>query len=106
MLTEKLDTEDMQNVGMGDRYDGTVAYARDKRRQVALVEHFASEWKNTGEPMWGNPSGCQFTTCKWVTHRPEQLKVVATTCQSIVHVSPLGFKSLEYPLNISELAWH
>lgn len=49
MLTEKLDVVDLQNVGMGSRYDGTVAYARDKRRQVALVEHFATQFEGTGE---------------------------------------------------------
>jgi dehydrogenase/reductase SDR family protein 12 len=33
MYTEPLDVDDMQNAGMKS-YDGTKAYARDKRRQV------------------------------------------------------------------------
>ncbi|MEW5304088.1 MAG: hypothetical protein WDW36_006722 [Sanguina aurantia] len=63
MLTEKLDVVDLQNVGMGSRYDGTVAYARDKRRQVALVEHFATQFEGTGvaaytmHPGWTTTEG-------------------------------------------------
>ncbi len=34
MLTEPLDVEDLENERMGSKYDGTRAYAKDKRRQV------------------------------------------------------------------------
>jgi hypothetical protein len=30
-------------------WDGVVAYARDKRRQVALAEHLADIWRDKGK---------------------------------------------------------
>ncbi len=48
-VAEKLDVEDLQNEGMGASYDGTVAYARDKRRQVAIAERLAERWAGKGE---------------------------------------------------------
>ena len=35
--------------GGGGKFDGTVAYSRDKRRQVALAERFAELWADSGE---------------------------------------------------------
>jgi hypothetical protein len=43
---EKLDLTNMQNEQ--GQYDGTFAYARDKRRQVAMAERFAELWGQQG----------------------------------------------------------
>lgn len=48
---EPLDCDDLQNKSM-TAYDGTVAYAKDKRRMVALGERFAKLWAPTGELQW------------------------------------------------------
>lgn len=63
MLTQKLDVDDMQNERMGRSYDGTVAYAKDKRRQVAIAEKFSELWANKGivavscHPGWTETEG-------------------------------------------------
>jgi hypothetical protein len=48
VLAEKLDMTNMQNEQ--GQYDGTFAYARDKRRQVAMAERFAELWGSQGKP--------------------------------------------------------
>lgn len=40
---ETLQVKDLENSKL-EPYDGTRAYAKDKRRQVALAERFAENW--------------------------------------------------------------
>ncbi|GFH23789.1 uncharacterized protein HaLaN_21466, partial [Haematococcus lacustris] len=60
MLTQKLDVDDMQNEHMRS-YDGTVAYARDKRRQVAIAERLAELWANKGVGVYSMHPGWTLT---------------------------------------------
>jgi len=66
MLTAALDSRHLQNADLKP-YDGSVAYARDKRRQVALAERFAARWQAAGagvaafsmHPGWADTEGVQ-----------------------------------------------
>lgn len=44
-LTAALEVDDLEGKNCKSR-DGSVYYARDKRRQIALAEYFNEEWKN------------------------------------------------------------
>lgn len=61
--TEELLYEDMQWVKEGG-FTGARAYARDKRRQVALTEYWAAQPENAGVSAVSASSG---------THRPRAL---------------------------------
>ena len=47
MLLVKLDVEDMQFEKMTP-FDGTMAYAQNKRQQVIMTEQWAQMYKSTG----------------------------------------------------------
>ena len=47
MLLVKLDVEDMQFEKMTP-FDGTMAYAQNKRQQVIMTEQWAQIYKSTG----------------------------------------------------------
>lgn len=48
MLTENLVIDDLQCEKMS-KFDGLIQYARDKRRQVAITEALAAEYKQSGK---------------------------------------------------------
>jgi len=46
-LTEHLELEDLEGTKIAQKKDfGTIQYARDKRRQLAITEQLAKEWAN------------------------------------------------------------
>ena len=47
MLLVKLDVEDFQFEKMNP-FDGTLAYAQNKRQQVIMIEQWAKMYKSTG----------------------------------------------------------
>mmetsp|Transcript_2410 Transcript_2410/g.6213 ORF Transcript_2410/g.6213 Transcript_2410/m.6213 type:complete len:353 (-) Transcript_2410:373-1431(-) len=62
MLTQPLDV-DVQKAPSARGYDGTALYAKDKRRQVAVVERLAELWNDAGvkvlsmHPGWATTEG-------------------------------------------------
>lgn len=62
MCAETLDVSDFENKQLNP-WDGTRAYAKDKRRQVALAEHLAQLWHPQGvdvysmHPGWADTEG-------------------------------------------------
>ncbi|KAG7667268.1 hypothetical protein Ndes2526B_g04229 [Nannochloris sp. 'desiccata'] len=50
-LTEHLEIDDLEGTKIAQKKDfGTIQYARDKRRQLAITEQLAKEWTNTAAP--------------------------------------------------------
>lgn len=47
MLLVKLDADDLQFDKMNP-FDGTMAYAQNKRQQVVMTEQWAKKYKSTG----------------------------------------------------------
>lgn len=48
-LTENLEIDDLEGAKIKDLKDfGTLQYAKDKRRQLAITERLAEEWKDAG----------------------------------------------------------
>ena len=48
-LTENLEIDDLEGATITNKKDfGTVQYAKDKRRQLAITERLAEEWRDHG----------------------------------------------------------
>ena len=66
MLVQKLDVEDLQFENMRP-FDGTMAYAQNKRQQVVMTEQYAQSYPNVHfscmHPGWADTPGIYIYCC-------------------------------------------
>lgn len=83
MYTQPLDLSDMQHAKL-QPWDGSAAYAKEKRCQVALAEHLADAWAGQGEGAYGADSGGGVTNQQHAVR--EAPAVLACCCLAAVRV--------------------
>mmetsp|Transcript_19928 Transcript_19928/g.63396 ORF Transcript_19928/g.63396 Transcript_19928/m.63396 type:complete len:322 (-) Transcript_19928:25-990(-) len=90
MLSEDLEVNDLNNEGM-KKFDGTKCYAKDKRRQVALAEHWAETSPGSSgiqsysmHPGWAATEGVQTSLPGFYENFQSQLRTAAEGADTIV----------------------
>jgi dehydrogenase/reductase SDR family protein 12 len=93
-LTEKLEVNDLQGDDIRDKKDfGTVQYARDKRRQMALAEQLAEELSTSGvgvysmHPGWTSTEGVKTAIPGFYSSMKNRLRTLEQGADTIVWLS-------------------
>lgn len=100
MYQEGLETEDLQHEKL-KKFDGVVAYSRDKRRQVAIAERLSTMWKDAGifacsmHPGWTDTEGVQTSIPGFHKAFKEKLRDLYQGCDTIVWLALEDVEKLE-----------
>lgn len=98
MYTEGLEVCDLENLG---KYDGVSAYAKDKRRQVAIAEKLAEMWKDRGihvysmHPGWTDTEGLRASMPKFHETFKNKLRDLSQGVDTIVWLALQDDPTLE-----------
>merc|ERR1712004_611145 len=87
MLTVKLDVKDMQFEQMKP-FDGTMAYAQNKRQQVVMTEQYALKYPNiyfaSMHPGWADPPAVQSSMPDFHAKMKNKLRTIPQGADTIV----------------------
>lgn len=92
MYTECLEVKHLLNEDMR-KYDGAAAYARDKRRQVALTERFAEAWGDAGvrvyamHPGWTTTEGVKKSIPGFYSTFQDKFRELGQGADTIVYLA-------------------
>ncbi|KXZ55487.1 hypothetical protein GPECTOR_2g1036 [Gonium pectorale] len=102
MYTAPLEVKHAGNEDLaGRRYDGMLAYSRDKRRQVALAERLAERWAGQGvgvysmHPGWATTEGVKKSIPGFYSFYRDSFRDVAQGADTIVWLALQDMASLQ-----------
>jgi dehydrogenase/reductase SDR family protein 12 len=99
-LTSHLEVDDLQGDKM-KKNDGTEKYARDKRRQIAMAEYLAAEWKDQGvvccsmHPGWAETEGVKTSIPGFYKTFKDKMRSVEQGADTAVWLSLCPFEMIE-----------
>lgn len=108
MYNAPLESDDLEggDITKGEAIDGTVQYARDKRRQIALTEHWARRHKGDGtfwasmHPGWADTPGVRKSMPAFYNAMKKQMRTTEMGADTIVWLAAAdeveGFSSGEF----------
>lgn len=96
-LTEKLEVDDLEGAKIRGSDKGTVQYARDKRRQIAVAERLARDWGAQGagircfsmHPGWTETEGVKTSIPGFYSAFKDRLRTLPQGADTIVWLACL-----------------
>ncbi len=101
-LTEHLEINDLEGTKIAHKKDfGTLQYARDKRRQLAITEQLAREWEASNisvfamHPGWTSTEGVKTSIPEFYNRFKDKLRTLSQGADTIFYLCVEDIKKLE-----------